>query len=274
MKKIATICVLMLSISSSTVLAQSYKVIKVKETVKVNGKTLQANQTIAIRDTDNITFEPSTAKAAIFSSSNGLAILSAPEKSSIQDIIEGQIKDYFKLSKKVTGTRSGNLCAALDFQKQFGPEPYLILNEEARFKVCKSSFPMNASTFFILSYRYENEEEPVYKKLNYDRDELILSKAAIYKVDNQPVDQRQVSNMVLSYYDDEKQVEQVLCKMNLEFAENGELKSEIASLISELKNESISQEELTNNIETYVIENYGSIDRKDLSKWLSSNAPY
>ncbi|MEM6830626.1 MAG: hypothetical protein AAF551_08905, partial [Bacteroidota bacterium] len=93
MKKIATICVLILSISSSTVLAQSYKVIKVKETVKVNGKALQANQTIAIRDTDNITFEPSTAKAAIFSSSNGLAILSAPEKSSIQDIIEGQIKD-------------------------------------------------------------------------------------------------------------------------------------------------------------------------------------
>lgn len=265
------ILTLLLIIASIPLVAQSYKVIKLQGVVSVNGRALTKGSSITIKSTDQVQFKPGNAKAAIYSNSEGMVILKAKAEQQASDMIEGKVSEYFNLSKKVTGTRAGELCTALDFENRFGQQTSLVIGDALEIKVCAPSFPMNESTFFILSYNLEGEDDPIYKQLSFKDDLLFFSRSEIYQVDGQEVRLDQVSNMLLSYYDDANETEQEICPIYLVFADEAELKSELDGIVEEAKAGGAGNDLIIDTINTYLTAAYGKVDKTELETWLKAN---
>jgi hypothetical protein len=225
---------------------------------------------------NEISFEPSNSVAAVFSNSEGLGALYAQtrKQKTIRAKIEGKVADYFKLTKKVTGTRGGMLCTILELQKHFGGDNYLILGSEIRLNICRENFPMNKSAFFYTNYDYEGEEEAINKKLRYSADTLILSKSHIFEIDGKPINKEKVSNLQLNYYNNETQESIGICNFFPIFPDDEELKSEIKMLVEILKGNNSSKEDITKEIETYLNENYGKPQKDNMNEWLRKHIQF
>ena len=123
MKPIKFMFFIVAIIISTSISAQQYKVLKVVGTVKINKIAIKIGQSLTIKPEDKISFSPSSSVAAVFSNSTGLAALfdeKTAKTKTVTDLVEGQVTAYFKLSKKTTGTRAGEMVTRIDLENHFG----------------------------------------------------------------------------------------------------------------------------------------------------------
>ena len=265
---------LMLVVAVFAVEAQQYKVIKIKGSVKVNGKELVQGQNVTINPADKISFSPSNSAAMVFSNSQGLAALYDEETKktkTVKSIVEGKVQAYFKLSTKTTGTRAGEMVTLLDLQNHFGRDNYLVLGGEIRLKINPRNFPMNDERFFVISYNYEGEAEPINKMLSSDGVMLIINREEIYTIDGKAADHTKVSDFKLSYYKSDTDEMQAVSSFHPVFPDDSELTEEVQGLVDALRAGGKTDEQIKDEVSNYLSATYGKPDKDNLREWMSKH---
>jgi len=272
MKQFKFILIIALVVFFTGANAQQYKVLKVKGTVKVNNKALAQGSTVTIKPTDKISFAPSNSVAAVFSNATGLAALydeKSATSNSVTALVEGKVSAYFKLSKKTTGTRAGEMVTRIDLENHFGRDNYLVLDGEIKLKINAKSFPMNDNTFFIVNYMLEGDAERIDKMLSFVSDSLIINREEIYTVDSVLVDNAKVSDFKFIYYNAETEVSDVICSFHPVFPVDSVLAVEVQALVTDLKTQNKTKEQMLEEITNYLNDMYGKPDKDNLLVWVN-----
>ena len=151
----------------------------------------------------------------------------------------------------------------LDLKNHFNGN-YLII-DEAKVKVGGKDFTQNEGNFFFLRYDYNGET--INKKLSSSGDSLILNSSEIFKIDNKAIDGSKITSAKLYYRRGSKS--QFINQFAPQFVKGDDLAPEVQIILEELKDK--EKKEKTEEVTSYLIENYAKPGRDNLNWFLENN---
>jgi hypothetical protein len=150
--------------------------------------------------------------------------------------------------------------------------PFVFLDTVAKIKIDQKTFPQNPRSFFYFNFLWKNPKgktERVDKKLNSKRDTLIMRRSNIFRVDNTPVDPKDVSDFKLMYMNAGDPVE--IGPFRVEFPDDEKMKNEIGLLVRQQQKSGFDARMIQGEVEAFIRQFYGSIDRLNLINYLKNN---
>jgi hypothetical protein len=166
--------------------SDTYKVIKVDGNIvyQKSGKLMATGDQFL--ESEKLVFKTNESRAAVISSLKGRFILSAQNNGLSNNLLPAMNN---------VKTRSGALLSLIDLQNYFKGD-FLVVDERKQ-KIAEAGFPMNETNFFYVQYVYNGEE--IHKKLSYNGNELVISKAELFTIDGQAVATQDKINLKLWY---------------------------------------------------------------------------
>lgn len=158
-----------------------------------------------------------------------------------------------------------------DLKDYFCEAPYIFLDSVAKIRINQKTFAQNGAQFFYFHFMWKgpNGMEPVDKKLEYKRDTLILRQGTIFKVDKKPIEQKDVSEYNLMYYNRGELL--TVGTFNVIFPDQDKMKSEVKILVDVYKRNKMSPALIHGEVEAFIRQFYGNIDKINLTHWLFTN---
>lgn len=243
----------------------SYNVINTKGKVSKNGKTIRRGQ--KLKSSDKIKFATSQAMLLVSSQKFGRMVLSAnPRKKNISET------SYIlkNLISKGRASARGNeiLFNKVMIWSYFGKDKHLILGGEERIKVHKTSFPMNKQNFFFINYNFKGEE--VNKKLRFDKDQFIINKERLFRINKQKISGEGITDFKLFYYKDG--APDFIGDIKLVFLDDdSQVKKVIEEMVKFLKSSKMSREEIEKSVDAYLSKYLGEPNKKEFKNWFKKN---
>lgn len=161
----------------------------------------------------------------------------------------------------------------LDELKQHLSEvPFVFLDTVAKIKIDQKTFPQNPRSFFYFNFLWKNPKgktERVDKKLQSRKDTLIMRRSNIFKVDNSPVDPKDVSDFKMMYMNSGDPVE--IGPFKAVFPEDEKIKNEIGILVRQQQKVGFDARLIQGEVEAYIRQFHGAIDRLNLINYLKNN---
>jgi len=159
-----------------------------------------------------------------------------------------------------------------DLQEYFCEAPFIFLDSVAKIRINPKTFAQNGAQFFYFHFLWKNKgkEEVVDKKLEFKRDTLILRQNSIFKVDKKPITMEDVSDYTLMYYN--RGELQRVGLFNVVFPDQEKLKQEIKIMVDILNKTKTPAKLIHGDVEAYIRQFYGSIDKINLVQWLKTYA--
>jgi hypothetical protein len=158
-----------------------------------------------------------------------------------------------------------------DLKDYFTESPYIFLDSVAKIRINQKTFPQNGAQFFYFHFYWNGPkgEEEVDKKLEFKKDTLILRQANIFKVDKKPIEQKDVREYSMTYYNRGELVKIGL--FNVIFPDQDKMKTEVRILVEKLTKNGFAPKTIHGEVEAYIRQFYGSIDKINLVHWLNVN---
>ena len=159
-----------------------------------------------------------------------------------------------------------------ELQQQISEAPFVFLDTVAKIKIDQKTFPQNGRQFFYFNFLWKNPKgktERIDKKLQYKRDTLIMRRANVFKVDNTPVDPKDVSDFKMFYMNGGEPV--LIGDFKVNFPDEEKLKKEIGILVRQQQKVNFEPKMIQGEVEAYIRQFYGSIDRLNLINYLKNN---
>jgi hypothetical protein len=158
-----------------------------------------------------------------------------------------------------------------DLRDYFCDHPFIFLDSVAKVRISQKTYAQNGAQFFYFHFLWvgPNGEEGVDKKLDFKKDTLILRQSSIFKVDKKPIEQKDVKDYTLMYYNRGELVKVGL--FNVIFPDQEKLKSEIKIMVDIFKRNNTPAKIIHGDCEAYIRQFYGSIDKINLVNWLKVN---
>lgn len=158
-----------------------------------------------------------------------------------------------------------------DLRDYFCNAPYIFLDSVARIRINQKTYAQNGAQFFYFHFNWKgpNGIEAVDKKLEFKRDTLILRQNTIFKVDKKSIQQKDVSDYNLWYYNRGELVQ--VGEFNVVFPDQDQMKSEIRIMVDILKKNNVPAKTIHGDTEAYIRQFYGAIDKINLVDWLNKN---
>lgn len=158
-----------------------------------------------------------------------------------------------------------------DLKEYFCEAPYIFLDSIARIKINQKTFAQNGAQFFYFHFMWKgpNGVESVDKKLEYKRDTLILRQSTIFKVDKKPIEQKDVTDYNLMYYNRGELIK--VGTFNVIFPDQERIKSEVKIMVDIYNRNNTKSSIIQGDVEAYIRQFYGSIDKVNLTHWLFLN---
>jgi len=155
-----------------------------------------------------------------------------------------------------------------DLQDYFCKAPYIFLDSVAKIRINPKTYSQNGAQFFYFHYLWNNKgkEEVVDKKLEYKRDTLILRQNTIFKVDKKNIEQKDVSDYTLMYYNRGELLK--VGYFNVIFPDQEKMKQEIKIMVDIHNRNKIPPKVIHSDVEAFIRQFYGSIDKINLINWL------
>lgn len=229
MKKLLFALLLTINLPSSAQNCSEYIVIKIiggKATYKdlKSGKIseLKEGQTISSIKPELLTLSSNSAKILFKDACKGGEIpypllkmkSGSPQLIHLIYIVSGDTKkvptftkgddDYYYLQSIFTAGGKPN-----------APNILGIIGEEQSFKINSKEFPLDENHYFFVEFMYKNDTIP--KKIHQQNDNILLRKNDIFKVYEKPIEESEVTNMKLYYFNNIKKTERYICHLNLYF---------------------------------------------------------
>lgn len=158
-----------------------------------------------------------------------------------------------------------------DLHEYFCESSFIFLDSIAKIRINQKTFAQNGAQYFYFHFNWKgpNGVEPVDKKLEFKRDTLILRQSTIFKVDKKPIQQKDVSDYNLWYYNKGDLVR--VGEFNVIFPDQDQMRNEIRIMVDILKKNNVSPKIIQGDVEAYIRQFYGSIDKINLVRWLHKN---
>lgn len=263
---------LFLSIISLRLLAQdnhSYTVIGVKGSVSSQkiGKELQSGDVITGGE-DEFTFKEENDMAGLVrDDGKRFVLLNRKEKRNYKCSMEKAIM----IGKTRIEWKNLTIKTLEELQQQISEAPFVFLDTVAKIKLDQKTFPQNGRQFFYLNFLWKNPKgkaERIDKKLKYRKDTLILKRAEVFKVDNSPVDPKDVSDYKMLYMAGDPVM---IGDFKVSFPDEEKMKKEIGILVQYQQKLKFEPKMIQGEVEAYIRQFYGSIDRLNLINYLKNN---
>lgn len=228
-----------------------YKVIKVQGSIvmKKSGKSL--SQGDVFKENTPLTFQTDDAKATVINSDKGRFVLTKSAKGN--NLIP---------AINTIASRSGAILNLIDLQNQF--QGKLCVVDQLKLKIGASDFSMNNGNVFFVEYKYKGET--IQKKLSNSGDTLIIDKKELYKVDGNPIDQPDDSNVSLFYLKASENKIITISSFQLIFPNTKELNTEVKIILDELKEKDADKK--TDEVVSYLNEFYGKVVKSNIKDYL------
>lgn len=240
---------------SSTIALDQYRVIKVNGQIVYTKSGKDMHQGDVFASNASLKFKTSESRAAVISKLKGRKILTAKSskgnKATLLPAMNG------------LSTRSGGIVNLLDLKNHFNGS-YLVI-DEAKVKIGGKDFTQGKGNFFFLRYDYNGET--INKKLSSSEDSLILNPDEIFKIDGKSIDGSKINAVKLYYRNGSKS--QYINQFAPQFVKGDDLKMEVQIIIEELKDK--EKKEKTDEVTSYLIENYAKPGRDNLNWYLENN---
>jgi hypothetical protein len=160
-------------------------------------------------------------------------------------------------------SRSGSLSNSADLSTNFSGK-YVVLDNQ-RIPIDRRNYPMDKDHFFFLRYIYKGEE--INKKLAFSGDTLTIDKLNLLTVDGKPIPGADNTSIKLFY---RKGTESLfISDFDLIFPDMKQLKKEIEIILTEIKEKPVKTK--IGEINSYINEFYGKVQRENLTGWLETN---
>lgn len=158
-----------------------------------------------------------------------------------------------------------------DLHEYFCESPFIFLDSTAKIRINRKNFTQNGAQYFYFHFNWKgpNGVEPVDKKLDFKSDTLILRQKTIFNVDKKSIQQKDVSDYNLWYYNKGDLVR--VGEFNVIFPDQELMKNEIKIMVDILKKNNVSPKIIHGDIEAYIRQFYGAIDKINLVNWLDRN---
>lgn len=236
-----------------------YKVVKVIGSIilKKTGAPLVGGDEIL--STDPIIFKTPDAKASVISSQVGRFILTAGNaENNTANVKANLLPPMSNIS-----SRAGAMLNASDLKSHFSGN-YLLL-KQINISVSKTSFPMNDSSFFFLSYAHNGEN--INKKLKYRADTMLILEKELFMVDGKPITYAESTAVKMNYQQGKKRM--AISEFTIITPNNEQVVKEVKMIIDESPNKTYNQ--LLPDILSYLNEFYGKTDEDNVKHWLKEN---
>lgn len=163
------------------------------------------------------------------------------------------------------------LTTLTDLKEYFSEAPFIFLDTIAKIRISNKTFPQNGNQFFYFNYFWKgpNGEESVDKKLEFKRDTLILRQSSIFKVDKKPIQQTDVRDYNILYLNRGEITK--IGPFNVIFPDQDKMKAEVKLLVDKLNKNNFTPRQIQSDVEAFIRQFYGSIDRINLVNWLNRN---
>ena len=273
MKIKQTIIFLFILLISAGIQAQtehSYTVIGTKGSVssKKAGKQLQSGDVITGAE-DEFTFKDEKDMAGLIrDDGRRFVLLNRKEKRNYTCPMEKAIM----IGKTRVEWKNLTIKTLEELQQLLSEVPFIFLDSVAKIKLDQKTFPQNGKNFFYFEYKWKNPKgktEEIPKKLQFKKDTLIMKQANIFKVDNSPVDPKDVSDFKMLYMNGGDPV--LIGNFNVLFPDAEKMKNEIGILVRTQQKVNFSAKMIQGEVEAYIRQFYGSIDRLNLVNYLKNN---
>jgi len=158
-----------------------------------------------------------------------------------------------------------------DLREYFTDAPFIFLDSVAKIRINAKTFAQHGAQFFYFRFLWKgpNGEEEVDKKLEFKKDTLVLRQSTIFKVDKKPIEQKDVKDYNMVYYSRGELIK--IGVFNVIFPDQEKLKTEVGILVSKLKDAKMPPKNIQGEVEAYIRQFYGGIDRINLVHWLFRN---
>jgi len=247
----------------------SYTVIGVKGSVtsKKAGKELQSGD--AVSADDEVTFkEGEDLVGLIRDDGKRFVLYNRKEKKNYKVSVENSLM----IGKTRFEWKTFTIKTLEELQQHLSEAPFIFIDSVAKIKIDQKTFPQNGRQYFYFNFLWKNPKgktERIDKKLQYKKDTLILRKANIFKVDNSPVDPKDVSDFKILYNNGGDPVQ--IGEFKVIFPDAEKMKNEIGILVKKQQATNFAPKMIQGEVEAYIRQFYGSIDRINLVNYLKNN---
>jgi len=241
---------------------ESFKVIKVNGTILLKAKGTSLETGTVFSANEDLLFRSDDATAAVINSTKGMLILTN-NNHDLASASSNYLPSMNNISTRAPMTREQTLSELPDLQNYFA-DRYVVLDRQSLF-IDNTSFTMNDQNFFFLRYTFKNED--INKKLDHSGDSLIIDREKLYTVDGTPIPAPDNSTIMLFY---RKRSESIwISNFDLIFPDQSQLKKEVKVILDEFRERSY-REKIT-EVNGFISENYGKVQRANLVQWLGKN---
>jgi hypothetical protein len=247
----------------------SYTVIGVKGSVtsKKAGKELQSGD--AVSTDDEVTFKDSEDMVGLIrEDGKRFVLVNKKEKKNYKISVENSIM----LGKTRFEWKTFTIKTLEELQQYLSEAPFIFIDSVAKIKIDQKTFPQNGRQFFYFNFLWKNPKgktERIDKKLQYKKDTLIIRQAKVFMVDNSAVNPKDVSDFKIQYMNGGDPV--LIGEFKVLFPDPAKIKSEIEILVKKQQATGFAPKMIQGEVEAYIRQFYGSIDRINLVNYLKNN---
>jgi hypothetical protein len=256
MKSIITSLIFLSTVIGPAFSQDNFKVIKVNGTILLKAKGISLETGTVFSEKEDLLFRSEDATAAVINSQRGRMVLTN-KNHDLSAASSNYLPSMYNIS-----SRSGSLLNNSDLSTNFSGK-YVVL-EKQNIPIDSKSYPMDNNNFFFLRYIYKGEE--INKKLAFEGNNLIIDKVSLLTVDGNPIPSADNTSIKLFY---RKATESIfISDFDLIFPDMKQLAKEVEIILTEIKDKPVKSK--IGEIDSYINEFYGKIQRENLTGWLET----
>ena len=239
-----------------------YYVLNVKGNVRLEKTKTPLRVNDQISGQDALIFGSPNDVVAVISTKTGRMIL-RPKPSAKSSELVSVVSDILNPGTARLSTRGGGVTNIVELENYFGADTLYVLGTN-KVWISPSAFPMNEANFFFVRYTYKGET--INKKLNFEKDSLILSASELYKIDNAPINARDVSDATLFYKQGASASEK--SAFSVSFPNEALVKQ---ALLTFKTRSGLKGNKLLDELTPLLRDMYGRTDKNNVSNWARKN---
>lgn len=258
-----TLIIAIIFFASTQTNAQDYKVIHVTGTIEAQNIHKTLSRGTAFDDNEKFQYKTTGARAVVINTKAGKRYILKGATNST-----AYTRANLTPSMSNISSRAGGLNNRLDLKNHFDGK-YVVLGK-LKVAINSLAFPINDTNFFFIRYLYKGMS--IDKKLYHSGDTLIIIKDSLLQVDNKPIRNENITEMKLIYVtkvDKKYKLSSISSSFYPVFPNEVILKEEVSIIVNSMKAK--SNQEIINDISSYINEVYGKANKENVAQWYNSN---
>ncbi len=271
MKPIAYILVFLLLIGMGAQAQDTYNVTRVNGNVTFakTGKPIKPGD--ILNPNDQVKFE--TIDAYVISINQKMARFMlkmnppAPNAPKNQ-VLVASVKDIALVTKRrslMAARFNPNEQEIADLKNYFGTEKFSIIGDNVDIALNATKYPLSENKFVVFHYKVNNN--PVSKKLAFDKQTIKIDKNEILNTKAGNVNGNEVSELSVYLYEKSTRSSEEVTKLTLVFVNKDALKAEFKTIMPILKRQKMDDAAIKKYLIEYYYDFYGATDSKSIDNF-------